>query len=162
MGTKDTPNKTLSCWCCSGVFFDTGRTDASKPRHGHHVIPRAYGGSKGPVVDICSEDHTTLHQLALDVISSKDIQAIGKFVKGAPLDTQHKIRVGELAQHVVNAEAATRNDPNKRVIISTVLTGAEGRMLDQVGKVLGSKSRSRTVLLLIQRQYNQSYPLQKE
>lgn len=149
----------LACWCCGGIFFDTGRPDASKPRHGHHVIPRAYGGSKGPVVDVCSEDHTTLHQLALDTISGKDISSVAKFVKGAPFDTQHKMRVAELAQHVINAEAATRNDPNKRVIVSTVLTGEEGRMLDQVSKVLGSKSRSRTLLLLIQRQYKISFPL---
>lgn len=154
--------KPLSCWCCGGIFFDTGRADASKPRHSHHVIPRAYGGSNGPTVDICSEDHNTLHQLALDTITGKDILSVGTFIKNAPFPTEHKMKVGELARHVINAEAATRNDPNKRVIISTVLTGNETRMLDQVGRVLGSKSRARTLLLLIQRQYSISFPLKKD
>ena len=40
--------------------------------HGHHLIPREYGGLKGPVRDICGSCHTGIHTVAESIIAGHE------------------------------------------------------------------------------------------
>lgn len=155
------PGLSQSCWACYGIFDDM--PNGTKPRHNHHVIPRAYGGSKGPTVDLCNEDHAILHDLATQEITKKDGVALKEFLhKDAPdFPRNRRENLVQLAQYVVDAERLTNGDPNKRVTVTVILKGEEGRKLDEVGKVLGSKSRAKTLSLLIELQHTKLFPLRK-
>ena len=137
---------TLRCFACRELFRDTS-TEGTKARHGHHVIPRAFGGSKGPVVDICNEDHDLLHSLAQKILSKQmTVSQIPEYTQGE----EHLGKITWLVTRVVNAALLTKNDANKRVAMSFVLTAEQASKLDDLKKVFNRTSRTATLLHLIE------------
>lgn len=141
------------CAACEEPFSDVDKT-STKVRHSHHVIPRAFGGLNGPVVDVCNEDHDLLHRVAVQISS-------GKTVNLDNLKPRHKRAIEYLSSCVVNAQKAVENDPNKRTQISFVLTGEETRMLSVIQKQMGFNSREATIKHLITVAHKTKNPLSK-
>jgi hypothetical protein len=129
--------------------------EGTKQRHGHHIIPRAFGGSSGPVVDICNEDHDLLHRLAVRVIHGlMDLDDVAS----SCYSDEHYAAIRYLVGCVVNAEAATRNDPNKRTLVSVSLSGKQSRMLDDLTKIFNVGSRAATLIRLIESEHRRLIP----
>jgi hypothetical protein len=89
---------------------------------GHHVVPRAYGGSQGPVVNLCDSCHTKVHKLA-HLLEKGKTDTFG-------LDSEAFSRLNYLASVVVRAKSLMREDPNKRVKVTLTLTVKEANRLD--------------------------------
>lgn len=119
-----------NCWVCNTPMLDA--------RHTHHVIPRAYGGLNGPVVDICSDDHNTLHRLALRKATEPSVV----------LALADKPRLAYLVAVVRHAKAMTNRDLNKRVTVSTTLSGEVGRKLEQIKKINGLNTEKAITMLI--------------
>ena len=118
----------------------------------HHIIPRAFGGENGPVVDLCSSDHQLLHSVALCMTSRKPFaQLISE------LNEMHKAAIMWFASRVAAAYEATKNDPNKRVQITMILSAKQAARLDKVSKTLGQSSRTKTLELIINEAYNRRF-----
>lgn len=124
------------CWCCHIDFAPKGQAQKEL----HHIIPRAYGGSDGPMVSICDTCHTRLHKIATCLYSK---QPYFHLLQG--LDQESIKRVLYLATCVVNAKQATENDPNKKVMVVLSLTGQEGQKIDQLKKTLRLTSREQVI-----------------
>lgn len=124
------------CWCCHADFAPKGRAQKEL----HHIIPRAYGGSDGPMVSICDTCHTRVHKIATCLYSK---QSYFQFLQG--LDQESIKRLLYLSTCVVNAKQATENDPNKKVVVVISLTGQEGEKVDQLKKVLKLSSREQII-----------------
>lgn len=129
------------CWVCQAVFFPEGN-DPSVIRNDHHVIPRAYGGTDGPTVSLCSADHDMLHLLAQKIISGKDSEAHA-LLKLSP--TGQRPRLMYLAMSIVSAHNLLANDPNKMRSITVRLNGANS---DRLQKLAGFYSLSKESLVL--------------
>ena len=140
------PGTSPRCYACRELFIDTS-PQGSKVRHGHHIIPRAYGGSNGPVVDLCNEDHDLLHRLAEKVLAGKLTQA---GVEALAQDATHRSTLVWLVGRVVSAARLVKYDPNKRGQISVVLTAEQSKKLDDLKKFFNRSSRTATLLHLIE------------
>jgi hypothetical protein len=78
------------CHICSG-------TDSL---HGHHVIPRAYGGDNSPIVTLCAVCHNLVHKYAL-IKDLTDYELPGK--------------MRYLVLKIKQAKALTQEDKNKKL-----------------------------------------------
>lgn len=143
------------CFACGELFMDSA-VGGSKIRHGHHVIPRAAGGSKGPVVDICNEDHDLTHRLAEKILHGK-LTVVG--IKGFAKNDTHADQLTWLVTRVVIAFRATKDDPNKRVTVTVTLTPAQASRLDTLGSLRSRRSRTATLAALIDEAYNRDVPV---
>lgn len=142
------------CEACGELFMDA-HAQGSKIRHEHHLIPRAYGGSNGPTVDICNEDHDLLHLLAVKVIhNSLTLDEIPSRCDGP----NHALAITNMVYYVVEAERRTRNDPNKKTLVSVSLSGKQARMLDTITKTFNTSGRQNTLIRLIEMEYQKSIP----
>lgn len=112
--------------------------------HAHHIIPQAFGGANGPTVDLCSSDHNLLHAIGLRMTSKKPYQDL---LVGLP-PTQ-KDKVLWLASRVALAYEATKNDPNKRVSITMVVSSKTARKLESLMKIFTVSSRQDALERLI-------------
>lgn len=138
------------CWVCGLRFISAG---GSEPVHHHHVVPRAYGGTEGPTVSICTNHHSKLHEIA------KRLQYGKPFfdqTKGENQDVIKKLMY--LAQTVFNAEQATRNDPNKAAVCTVTLNARHKLMIDKL-KTSGMKSRESILLHALEVLYKRNFPL---
>lgn len=122
------------CWVCKEKFTDSGGT---LKRHEHHVIPRAYGGSNGPLCSLCTNHHNILHELATYAISGKQNECRELL---STLDSQIKNRLVSLSVSVVRAYNLTKNDPNKRGKTILSMTGEQYRKASLLKKQYGLKS----------------------
>lgn len=147
--------KTLRCFACSELFRDV-HVEGAKIRHGHHVIPRAYGGSKGPIVDICNEDHDLLHSLADKVTSGKLELSL---VQNSASSDGHAKKLTWLVSLVVAAADLTRNDPNKRGQVSLILKAEQIKKLDDLSKIFNKSSRASTLLYLIEQTHGTHFKM---
>lgn len=111
------------CWLCDAPKFRTSTEE-------HHIVPRCYGGEKGPTVTLCSSCHTRVHESAESLY------------KGNPIfpytDADERERCLYLATVIVNARLALEriNDPNKRVVFSTTFDGETHELLVRLTKHL--------------------------
>lgn len=101
------------CWVCLKEF-GASSPGGSTLEERHHIIPRAYGGSEGPVVSLCCDHHTTLHQMALRMYSNKP--HFDLLTRNPVYDR----KLLWLASLVVNARHLTENDPNKPLVLHVV------------------------------------------
>ena len=128
------------CWVCGAKFAPSGTAQEEQ----HHIIPRAYGGSDGPVVSLCDTCHTRLHKAALCIEANKPVFP---FINGLNQDQQQKLLY--LSTCVVNAKLATKNDPNKKSVIVFQLTCQETEQIDRLKKSLGLRSRIAVIKMAI-------------
>jgi hypothetical protein len=103
-------NKT--CWVCDRPFTNNLLFED------HHVIPRAFGGTNGPQVRLCSDHHSLLHKIADRLVPQKqaDLQHIQPFLLG--LTTKAAKAIIYLACTAAIAERTFSNDPNRGVPVS--------------------------------------------
>lgn len=137
------------CWACQKRFYPEG-DDPSVIRNDHHVIPRAYGGTDGPTVALCSADHDLLHLIAQKIISGKAPEAQA-LLNRVPLSSQK--RISYLASRVVIAYNALNDDPNKSKSITLRMSGAVSTQLDRLAGFY-SCSREKVLLRLLQQHYS--------
>lgn len=147
-----------TCWVCSKTFFPEGE-DASVIRNDHHVIPRAFGGSDGPTVPLCSADHDLLHLIAQKVTSGK-MQEAQALLNRVPI--AHRERLLYLTTRVVIAYNALNDDPNKQKVVTLRLTGQLSERLDRLASFF-SCSREKVLIRLIDHQYSSVFqePIRK-
>lgn len=124
------------CWVCGAKFAPNGPAQEEQ----HHIVPRAYGGSDGPIVSLCDTCHTRLHKAALCLEAKRPIYA---FTSGLTNDQQQKLLY--LSTCVLNAKLATKNDPNKKAVVVLQFSKKEIEQLEALKKVLGVKSRMAAV-----------------
>lgn len=136
------------CWVCGAMFAPKGSAQEEQ----HHIVPRAYGGSDGPVVSLCDTCHTRLHKAALCIEANKPVHT---FITGLNQDQIQKLLY--LSTCVVNAKLATKHDPNKRSMVVVQFTSKETEQLDALKKVLGAKSRMAVIKAAIFALYNKHF-----
>lgn len=125
------------CWVCGSRFNDLQENAGPAMREEHHVIPRAYGGEDGPTVSLCDLHHATLHKIAVCMKTSKPYH---QYTLKHSVSQKKKLIF--LASKVYEAEQLTRNDPNKRTMLTLSLDGEMTKMIDDLKTVLpGVKSR---------------------
>ena len=107
---------TDACWACEERFSQ------NLTHHDHHIIPRAFGGDKGPQVRICSPHHQLLHALADTLVANGRVRL-------DDLNPSTAERVLFLATRVALAEIRTGDQPTKRVLTSFYLTAADNNAL---------------------------------
>jgi hypothetical protein len=107
-------------------------------RHTHHLVPRAYGGLKGPTVDICADDHNTLHRLALRKANDPSVVL-------ALID---KPKLYYLVSVVRRAKKLTSEDKNKRVQLACTISGDLGRKLEQIKNINGLNTTDAITMLI--------------
>ena len=96
------------CWVCGIESEDR-----------HHIVPRAYGGEKGPTVDLCQTCHRNAHEA------------------GEAGESPSDERLAFLAGCVREAKAAVKDDPNKSVMFSVRLSAADCRPVESDRQVFG-------------------------
>ena len=116
-------------------------------RNEHHVIPRAYGGSDGPLVSLDSAHHDLLHLIA-DKISSR--QPFKHLTTGFSKESLERLMY--LATRVAVAASTMGDDPNKRVPVHFTLSKSENEQLKQLTD-FHRVSRERLLRELIRRSY---------
>lgn len=138
------------CWVCERPL------PPGTPREEHHPLPQhAMGSAKfNPTVTICLDHHQMVH----DAIKAckTDPHAIQRFlVEGR--DSQNR-RFLYLVQVALRAEALTSNDPNKRFVFTSWMTGAHHRMLVQLQRSWNVPSQEKLVERLIEVAHRQTFP----
>jgi hypothetical protein len=133
------------CFVCGGLFNDSGGTLV---KHFHHMVPVAYGGVDGPQVTLCSEDHNTLHHIAVAMKSGKTYH---KYLYQKTPEVCKKLKT--LATIVYNSELASRNDPNKLVSVMLHLNAEQKQKIEMLKKVYPKTSRSELFFLAIENLY---------
>lgn len=134
------------CWICLSKF------DANTKCHVHHIVPRAYGGTDGPTVTLCSNHHTALHEIALRLWSKRSYYSL---LTG---DSEQDKRLLFLASRAYNARLLVHKDPNKRRILVLNPSNAFTLKLDKLKTVYGSRiGRERIIELAVERLYKQHF-----
>ena len=136
------------CWVCNEKFAPKGTAQEEQ----HHIVPRAYGGSDGPIVSLCDTCHTRLHKAALCIEAKKPVFP---FINGLTQDQQQRLLY--LSTCVVNAKLATKDDPNKCAVVTLQLTKKETDCIDKLKKALGVKSRMAVIKAAIFAEYNRRF-----
>ena len=138
------------CWVCLEKFQKHGGTAAF---NSHHLVPVAYGGIDGPQVTLCTNDHNTLHLIAVAWKASKPHY---NYVQTR--NAEHVKKLEYLASIVYNAELATRNDPNKAAAVILHLNADQKLKIDRLKKVYPSiGSRPNILLLALETLYNKHF-----
>ena len=114
------------CWIC-GSRLNTADPPGAASCEDHHVVPRAYGGSNGPLVSLCASCHSKLHRLAC---SNPPYNVAG--ITKTELEGQ---KLDYLARVAYNSRIAVSQDLNKKTIIMFKVSQAEAIMADRL-KVL--------------------------
>lgn len=127
------------CWVCDRIFPEYGGEDSGLVQEFHHPVPRAFGGSNGPVISLCSGHHSNVHDVALRLAAdapSRDI--VGH-------ETPSNIaRIYHLARIIVRAMETFGTDPNRKVPIHFSLPFSKNEQLK-----IAAKSRGLTVNQLL-------------
>ena len=136
------------CWVCGAKFAPQGTAQEEQ----HHIVPRAYGGSDGPIVSLCDTCHTRLHKAALCIEAHKPVHI---FVNGLNQDQQQRLLY--LSTCVVNAKLATKNDPNKKSVVVLQFNKQETEQIDRLKKALRLKSRMAVIKAAIFAMYTKQF-----
>lgn len=148
---KDHPKSMIlpHCWICEVKFTDNGGTEQ---RHDHHILPRAYGGTDGPEVSICDGHHSTVHRIGECLMHEKPYH---QYLRGEPpLRVQ---RIMYLASRIHEIYLLTKNDPNKAVTVTMVLSAKHRNMIDQLKPVLGVRSREAAFIQALESLYKRHF-----
>lgn len=136
------------CWVCGAKFAPQGTAQEEQ----HHIVPRAYGGSDGPIVSLCDTCHTRLHKAALCIEANRPVYS---FINGLSQEQQQRLLY--LSTCVVNAKLATKNDPNKKSMVVLQFSRQETEQIDRLKKALGLKSRMAVIKAAILSLYNKRF-----
>lgn len=139
------------CWVCNNPLLDAGGS-AEFLRNEHHVIPRAYGGSKGPTVSLDSAHHDLLHLISDKMLSG---QPWDHLVKG--LSKEQAGRVLYLSTRVVDAAKYAEGDPNKRITMHVSLSRAENTAVQELANFHGL-SKENLVKKLLGEELQRRFP----
>src|SRR5690606_18118779 len=121
-------------------------------REEHHVVPRAYGGTDGPLVSLCDGHHTALHKIAVALKSNKP------YHQHLTRDPEQDQKLMYLATVVVNAQAATTGDPNKKTMVVVSLDGVLAEKLKRLSKMYPQVGgRAALVKLAIESLYSKHF-----
>lgn len=140
------------CWVCSERFTDSAPPGKAQ-KEVHHIVPQAYGGRNGPTVTLCSDHHSTLHQMAKALEAGKSVQ---HFLSDH--NQQERQKLYYLAEVVYNAKVMADGDPNKNILVTVSLNGKERKMLEALRKVHPSvRSQQALIKLALARLYAQHF-----
>lgn len=114
----------------------------------HHIIPRAYGGLRGPTVTLCADHHTLVHNLADTAITKWHPLLINLTPEGRKLASR-------LAEVIINAKAATSDDPNKYAVVNVTLNGQQKEMTDTLKSLFNLRSREAVLLKALEIAFGQ-------
>ena len=135
-------NKMVSsdaCWVCERAFTH------NLTSHDHHVIPRAFGGTNGPQVRICTSHHGLLHAVAQVLVANGKVDI-------SDLDKTAAARLMFLATRAALAEMVTSNEPNKRVLTSFYLPASTNdELLKRLARTSPRMSKQTLLELLVKR-----------
>lgn len=128
------------CWVCRVRFTDVVPPGPAQ-REEHHIVPQAYGGTDGPTVSLCDGHHTVIHKIAVALKNGRPHQAhLGTY------DPQQIQKLMWLATVIQEAEAKTRNDPNKRASVVVNMDAETRNQLDALASVY-PEARGRAALI---------------
>lgn len=133
------------CWVCDGVFPDYGGDDGTLVQEFHHPVPRAFGGSQGPTVSLCSGHHATVHDVSLRIVSGVPYNDLVGHEASLP-----QLRIIQLAEVIVRAMALFKEDPNRIVPIHYGLPYHRNELFK-----LAARSRKLTVKQLMDKLVNE-------
>lgn len=142
------------CWVCGTRF-----TDANPPgpanREDHHIIPRAAGGTDGPQVSLCDPHHTKLHKIAMRMSANKPHFDL---LSGEPDSAKHKLIW--LASRAHMAFEATKDDPNKKVVVVLALDRKKQQQVEMLKKAY-PQARSREAIydMALQALFNKTFTI---
>jgi hypothetical protein len=130
------------CWVCERRFIDSN-PPGDVTKNLHHIVPKAAGGTDGPLVSLCSDHHSALHKIALRMGAKKPYFDL----VSQETDAQKK-KLYWLATVVHNAFAATKGDPNKKAVAMVEL---DRKRQDMVTQLMGvyPQAKSREALLTL-------------
>lgn len=111
------------CWVC-GARFITANPPGSAIEEQHHVVPRAFGGTDGPLVSLCDTCHSKVHKLAL-------MKSIDPLIFNG-LDKSMQNRLQYLGGVIRNAHAVASVDVNKLLPVSFKISKKEAEVLDKL------------------------------
>lgn len=101
------------CWVCGVDFIPPSDVIEHKPpakKHLHHVVPRAYGGTNGPMISICTNCHNIVHECGDKLYAGNPTN---------PFQTKTAIeRCLYLATVICNSRRLHEKDANKKVVFS--------------------------------------------
>lgn len=133
------------CWVCLRRF------DPNLLEEQHHIIPKAYGGMNGPLVSLCSDHHTALHEVGKRIYAKKPFYDL---LSKDPVQDKKLVYLGTIA---CNARIATENDPNRRQMIVLSLSKDHKRMLKSLKKVYRGKSQPSIFELALEHLYDRHF-----
>ena len=139
------------CWVC-GERFTTSIPPGRANEERHHILPRAFGGTDGPVVSLCDSCHSKVHKL------SYDPSKIPMLCKGYPLESINKLIY--LCGIIYKAKRLLEQDPNKLLPMTFKITKGDAEKLDRLKSVLNVKSRAAVYAIALTRLYNQHFSAQ--
>lgn len=113
------------CWVCGSKL---------NPEY-HHIIPRAYGGEKGPQVRLCSIDHA-----AIDRAVSLGVNKVAQARPG--LGADGLTRLAALAKLVISAAKATKGDPNKSIAFNDRFPAVTAKKLKALVRLTNSSQQA--------------------
>jgi hypothetical protein len=139
------------CWICSVRFKDSVPAGPAL-REDHHVIPRAFGGTDGPVVSLCETHHGILHKIAICMKTAKPY-----FNLLSTESSEHRKKLEWLASRVYNAELATRNDPNKSAVAMFTMDRRHREMIDALKPIYHARSREAILEVALEALYSKHF-----
>lgn len=139
------------CYVCKREFAK----DPSLRPHSHHIIPRAYGGTDGPMARLCTGHHDLVHAVALKLISGG---SYFNLTKGMP--EEELLRLLWLSSRVQAAHAELSNDPSKKVLFTASWNKSTHQKLKELA-TLHKTNKANLLLSLIDRAYESSFPSKK-
>lgn len=139
------------CWVC-GQRFTTATPPGKANEERHHILPRAFGGTDGPVVSLCDSCHSKVHKL------SYDPSKVPVLCKGYPLESINKLQY--LCSIIYKAKRLLEQDPNKLLPMTFKITKGDAEKLDRLKSVLNVKSRAAVYAVALNRLYHQHFSAQ--
>lgn len=128
------------CWACK----------TKEGLHNHHVIPQAYGGVDGPLVTLCGTHHTLIHEVALKNQAEWTTR----------IPKEYYTALSYLVWVIAEARAKTKHLA-KPMQLNHKLTNERSLKLRELKLLLGQKSISSTLDLMIDRIYDQCTQLKQ-
>lgn len=124
--------KTNHCWSCNSELS----------LHQHHVVPREYGGSRGPTVTLCATCHNFIHAISTKVWVSKDTSYLNKIQSLG--SNFNKTKLSYMISVIIKARQATEGDTvigAKAVSLALHLNPEQRRRFSLLKKTLQLSNR---------------------
>lgn len=110
--------------------------ESTQSLHVHHVVPRAYGGERGPTVVLCSHHHSLVHKLAV------------RREMDANVPEAHRDILARLVANIVRSEEQHGTQLYKVII---PMDGALRATVSRLKQDLGKTSIVDTIIACIQK-----------